>query len=535
MHQRLCLLVRAMTLRLDSDTVNIEEPLEETTRETAQETSLRHPVDDETPRGENCTIPGFHNVPPAAPWLQSASSKPRRSKELPVLERHDLFASTVMLGADRFQVSRSQFSEAAQASIQSWPGVSGSLSSRDQSGSISARDTSALRTPRPGTWGGSGSQYLAPTAWRAPKSARINRDMDSSSMLERSSLLDSRTDLMSIDSSRRGAPSVVSCGVPVHISRLHRVDGIPDRETGRRAGHKGAHGESDIRIFIRLPGGSRFALWVPPDIVVGPLDPPSEGSSESLPSFLRRFTKSEEGSLGDGRLTPLRSLLAQRSEGSDQFKDTSLFEGNVPFSLDMIGTQSEVSSDESPRKQQSSLKNLIEAATGIDAKRQRLVIGRRGPLEDPKKPIHTYDIGHGATLYLSIKNAGTRAEVQFLASPALKQSHDVHTPWEHMERFMRSTATVGNRVAKDVVEPLPDWRVSFERRALAPLEYPSEMYYKDYTFLRDNHIFDLTGRIRKRFEDKPAAASKRMTEEQRQHENAALRVMRKSVLEQAVY
>merc|ERR1719230_1883766 len=100
-----------------------------------------------------------------------------------------------------------------------------------------------------------------------------------------------------------------------------------------------------------------------------------------------------------------------------------------------------------------SVKDLIEAATGIPADVQKLTFGRRGPLEDPKKQLHRCDIGHGALLYLSIKKTGTCEEGQFLASPALRKHYNVNQPWESIDDFLKSRTTVGSRSANQVLEP----------------------------------------------------------------------------------
>lgn len=105
---------------------------------------------------------------------------------------------------------------------------------------------------------------------------------------------------------------------------------------------------------------------------------------------------------------------------------------------------------------------------------------------------------------MSIKNAGTREEVQFLASPALKTATDMHAPMNRMADFKRSKTAYGGRMPKEIVEALPDWHVSMAHKPKEVLVSTSEAYYQDYMFMRDNNIFDLTGRIRKRF-----ASSKR--------------------------
>lgn len=196
----------------------------------------------------------------------------------------------------------------------------------------------------------------------------------------------------------------------------------------------------------------------------------------------------------EGRHSPVRALLTQQAEGV--LSPLSRQNSADRSSFDMFGGQSEISDFSI---QHSSLKDLIEAATGVPAQCQKLVIGRRGMLVDAKKSLYQYDVGHGALVYLSIRNAGTRNDVRFLASPRLKEETDMHGPMNQIGHFMKSKTMMGTKVAKEIVEPLHMWHVSLAHEPSVAMSRSSEMYYQDYTFLRDNHIFDLAGRIRKKF------------------------------------
>lgn len=448
------------------------------------------------------TLP-LRAVPPTKARLRDGSreaskdASKERPESPPLLERHDLFASTVLLAGSRFPCNPHVSED--------WPGSS-TMNSTMRSVSSNA-PMSARGAPRQHaqTWGGGRETWGgAPTAWRpAPLSARNNRE----GSLEGPCLRDSRTDLISSNSQKTNKTDGRQSCVPIRPWLLPRDDGIPCAVTGRRAGQKGTAGEIHIRIFIRLPGGNRFALWVPPDMLVGPLSATSEAQTKEPHPISAIFAagstpgsalmdSSSSSTKGDGRLTPLRALLAGQAEDR---------------SLDMFGEDEDLIGEISEASPvQGSLKDLIEAATGIPAESQKLVVGLRGPLWDANKQLCTYDVGHGAQLHLSIKHDGSRKDVQFLATPRLKQlhaeSHDSSSLYDHMDTFMKSKSTCGSRVAKDLVEPLPDWHVSMEHEAKGSTSRSSELYYQDYTYLRDNHIFDLAGRIRKRFRALPRVA-----------------------------
>jgi len=210
----------------------------------------------------------------------------------------------------------------------------------------------------------------------------------------------------------------------------------------------------------------------------------------------------------DGRLTPVRALLAQTAES--HYGD---------HGIDVFGEDDDLEVSQASLVH-GSLKDLIEAATGIPAKLQKLVVGLRGQLQDANKPICMYDVGHGAQLHLSIKHTGSRKEVQHLACAALKEhhakSHDSGFLYDNMDQFMKSNASSGSRAAKDLVEPLPDWHVSMTHEPKSVTARSSELYYQDYTYLRDNHIFDLAGRIRKRFRALPRVAKSAAAPEHQQ-------------------
>jgi len=487
--------------------------------------------------------------------VRLASNPPRLDQDDDdslLLERHHLFASTVKLAGHRFSCETSRVS-------QDWPAAS---TFSEPSAPLSARATLSHTYHGAGEGNSWGS---AATAWRPPpKSARTSRECGSqgsptseqnsktfeanfgsiASLASLAQTFDSKTDLLSTKSS--GNRSHVSrIGVPIRHWLLPRQDAIPSAVTGRRRDAGGQFSETadpDIRIFIRLPGGNRFAVWVPPDMPVGPL-PTSESvedgdlsgsfqpriGEESLitsgsnvvdtsqverrgfspcSSTGEHFSSNIMDTLGslssrsrkaDGNLTPVRALLA-RTADSHYAELSDMFGGDDDFEISQASLV------------HGSLKDLIEAATGIPAKLQKLVVGTRGPLKDADKPICMYDVGHGAQLHLSIKHTGSRKAVQHLACTALKEqyakSHDSGFLYENMGQFMKSNAMSqnGSRAAKDLVEPLPDWHVSMTHEPKSAMAISSELYYQDYTFLRDNHIFDLAGRIRQRFKALPRVA-----------------------------
>jgi hypothetical protein len=210
----------------------------------------------------------------------------------------------------------------------------------------------------------------------------------------------------------------------------------------------------------------------------------------------------EEGVQDTGRLTPVRALLAQQMASRNGEPEACLDHQDAMFGLNSESSDNSI--------QDVSLKGLIEAATGIPAQRQQIVASCRGPLQVAIRSLYEYDIGHGSTLLLSVKSTGTRQDVQFLASPALKREFDTHHSdfiFKHMSDFMNSKVTLGSREAKDLLEPLPDWSTSFPpaHRGVG-IETPSDIMFQDYSFLTDNNIFDLTGRIRKQFHSLPRVA-----------------------------
>lgn len=403
-------------------------------------------------------------LPIICPEEQRETTAVYEREKTPIIDRHDLFASTVRLACDRVPAGRRPFEDWTS------PDIATLRNSKNES--CSSRLGSARAHPA-GT---------APTAWRKPFSARNHRDHDWTAST--TSLGISRTDISN--------GSMGSYGVPIRHWRLPRQDAIPCRITGRRAGHGG---DDCIRIFVRLPGGGRFGLWVPPHIPVGPLQPVSFHAliSDEL---------ARPAAEGTGRLTPVKALLTQRLYGTDGIDTLMETEGIVEHSATFSGLRSE--SIESSVVC-NSLKGLIEAVSGVPADKQRLVVGCRGPLEDVTRPIHKYDIGHGATLFLSIKNHGTRQDVRFLSSPALKKEFDAHhadSIYAHMEEFAKSKIMIGGREAKDIVELLPEWQDVLVKEH-PRVENSGEIMFQDYMFLQDNHIFDKAARIRKKFFSAP--------------------------------
>lgn len=156
---------------------------------------------------------------------------------------------------------------------------------------------------------------------------------------------------------------------------------------------------------------------------------------------------------------------------------------------------------------ETTLKGLVEAATGVAASRQKIVFGRIGPLDDDAKALCDYDVGHGALLYLSVRpalNSKNKKTLEHLASPRLASSQEPGIILERIGKFVNGK--VGSKKGKDLVrlEVLPDWKRP--RPTAVEVEWPHEQAYYDYSLMRDNSFFDLTGRVRRRFRDIPRAA-----------------------------
>lgn len=273
-----------------------------------------------------------------------------------------------------------------------------------------------------------------------------------------------------------------SSGVPIRPWLLPRDDPVPCRNTGKRVL---CTQDEMIRIFIRMPGkGGRIAVMVHPNWPVCP--PSGADASES-----------------DGRLSPVRELMRQRKENESSMLDSQV--GVWDVDDEDVGPATLAIRENLPLPVASepteSLKGVIERATGIPAVQQKLVFGRSGPLEQEGRTLCDYDIGHGALLYLSIRAApGMKKDQRFLASPALASASGAAAAAGRLGAFVkrrRGASKEAKPKKEDMVVPLPDWR---NGDALVPnVEGPSGTLTYNYMGLRDNGIFDLTDRVRRRF------------------------------------
>lgn len=391
------------------------------------------------------------------------------SPRVPVLDRHDDFASTVPLAATRVGV-RQRIPLGGQ---QAWPFGHGSPSL------VASLQESSQRSYGPAL-----SSTARASSWSSHASLR----------------------------------SVRSCGVPIRPELLPRQDPVPVRNTGRRSL---AAPDELIRIFFRLPGEGRIALWVPPDIQVGP-------HRQGVQDCFTEYWGEDAEALGplaqrqcpeQGRLTPVRALLAKQSRslfschlgGSDDHDGAEATHqssaATLPAATEDTSKVLSASSSRlhlSPGLEKETLKGLLEAATGVPVARQKLVFGLAGQLDVDSKALCEYNIGHGATILMSVKpeKAKGRKEPQFLASPKLASLQEPGFILDRVSKFVKGK--VGPKKGQDLVEVLPDW----QRPRPPPLkvEAPQEQPVYDYGNLHDNFIFDLTGRIRKRFQKLPRIA-----------------------------
>jgi len=285
-----------------------------------------------------------------------------------------------------------------------------------------------------------------------------------------------------------------SCGVAVRHGNLPRQDTIPCRITGKRFN---CAQDSRIRIFVKLPGNGRVALWVSPSTPVGPIIRKRSNPYERFPE--------DRPSDTNGRLTPLRSLLTeQMGPMTDEFDSTVL------SWLPEEGTKGSFlrsTSYSSTLQPEDSLKGLLEAATGVPVAEQKLVFGRVGALDDDERFICEYDVGHGALIYLSVKpsKASPRKDgPKFLATAALAAERNPRALLDRVARFVKEGK--GSKNGMEIVEHLPDWQKKKADCMEVKVEWPHEQPYHDYMSLPDNNIFDLTGRVRKRFQEIPQTA-----------------------------
>lgn len=313
--------------------------------------------------------------------------------------------------------------------------------------------------------------------------------------------------------------------MPVRPWMLPRQDTVPDRNSGKRSI---CAPDRRIRIFVRIAGrGGRIALWVHPDIPIGPLPPGprnrftdiwGESADERGPCAGRAVS-------ADGRLTPFRKLLAERDdqrrhelqeldEGGEEYVDGFQIAGlpsEEPMSsLTFAGTSTFFagrSTFATETNAEGSLKELLEAITGVPVPQQKLTCGRVGRLDDHRRVLCEYDIGHGALLFLSARpERGQRNQQRFLASPARVQEQVSAFSFDTVNSFVSNK--VGPKKGSDLVESLPDWRDSVTKPAPPSVECPQEPYYR--TFINAIHgkrMYDTSDAIRGRFPQTQRAAT----------------------------
>eukprot|EP00930_Biecheleria_cincta_P015843 TRINITY_DN13075_c0_g1_i1.p1 TRINITY_DN13075_c0_g1~~TRINITY_DN13075_c0_g1_i1.p1 ORF type:complete len:492 (-),score=72.51 TRINITY_DN13075_c0_g1_i1:21-1496(-) len=447
------------------------------------------------------TLPGAENqLSEAVVYRHGALAGAENQLCEPAVDRHDAFSSVVRLASERFEITHAP---AVSSMLKdSWPYAMRQLSAQQE-------DTvSSLPSTAP---------WSALPAVRAPHSARSSRGPRSArSAMSAMSARSSRRSLISPRSVQSaptgtGGMSEMSMysstrrksGVAIWPGRLPRQDAIPVRVTGRRTL---AAPDERIRIFVRVPKG-RLAFWVPPDIPVGP--------AAHAETEIKDDT---------GRLTPFRALLTKKGnglymEGAEGIGASTAVLSDVT-SLPQMSPIGSTAKLEQASHVESSLKDLVEAVTGIPAQEQKLA-GPYGPLDKPSKILCDLDIGHGALLFLSLRKdyksrSLERRHRKHGSSPRKQNAYaDILQSvkiFDKARKFMKRE--IGSKMGKEFVEVLPDWQRAGESELV--VEWPGEQQWFDYTGLPDNNIFDVVGTIRKRFTELPrisaAAAAVKQTQ-----------------------
>jgi len=408
----------------------------------------------------------------------------RWSDELHI-DRHESFSNTVTLAGQRHEVQKRGLNTVPPLLLSSLePGTTLDLS----------QATWAEASRNASKFHGSGSRaFGSDNSWTSPRSTGAKWSHAS-------------TRSMSSRTSRS------TCGVALRVDLLSKQDTIPDRNSGKRV--RGVM-DTQIRLFIRLPGKGRLAVWVPPDL---PLGPPREsegtcvftkfwGADAELRGPFAGKVKKEDG----GRVSPLRGLMAQTMLGGEHM-DSTAFLGSLPSEISKMAPSTTMS----PEAIQclGSLKGLLAAATGVEPEKQKLTFRGVGALEDDSKPLFAFGVGHGALLLLSVRPGKfKRQEVKLLATKGLADSLEANKIAGNVEAFLETE--VSGVLGKDLVEHLPSWVRPKPKELHEIVEWPHENLYHDFTALPDNNIFDLTGRVRKKFNRLPrlakaSAASRKM-------------------------
>jgi len=308
--------------------------------------------------------------------------------------------------------------------------------------------------------------------------------------------------------------------VPVRPWMLPRQDAVPDRSSGKRSI---CAPDRRIRIFIRCAGkGGRFALWVHPDIPVGPPPPGPRNRFTDIwgEDADERGPCAGRAASADGRMTPFRKLLAERDEqrqrhelGEDTEEDMDGFQiaggpsedptSTWTFGASTFGYGSTFATEAGA---EGSLKEMIEAITGVPVPRQKLTCGRVGRLDDHTRVLCEYDIGHGALLFLSVRpERGEKSQQQFLASPARVREQASAFSFDAVNTFLDKKG--GSKKGSDLVESLPDWVDSVTKPPPPQVECPQEPYYRTFTSaIHGQRMYDTSDTIRGRFPQTQRAA-----------------------------
>lgn len=328
--------------------------------------------------------------------------------------------------------------------------------------------------------------------------------------------------------SRSTCRSARSCGVAVRPWAMPRQDTLPCRNSGKR--HLSAR-DTKIRIFIRLAGkGGRLALWIYPDTLVGPQ---SKGPQNRFTEIWGHDAEErgpyagKSGQDGDGRLTPFRALLAERQQQEQMQQQQQREFGHAAadnIGPEVVAEQAKNDMEVSPafsmvqdvsrtftldsccagsscEGEQLSLKELITAATGISVPQQKLMFGRAGLLDGHARAVCEYDIGHGATLLLSVRNMpGERREQMFLAGPGRAKEQQTVFDFETVQQFMQSK--VGPNRGKDLAECLPDWQDTIKKPLPPAVECPQEPYFRRFSaVMKGQEQYNTSDSLRGRFRE----------------------------------
>mmetsp|Transcript_15768 Transcript_15768/g.34608 ORF Transcript_15768/g.34608 Transcript_15768/m.34608 type:complete len:517 (-) Transcript_15768:104-1654(-) len=182
-----------------------------------------------------------------------------------------------------------------------------------------------------------------------------------------------------------------------------------------------------IHVYVTMVHSDRIVLKVHPRARVGPV--PHREDENKCP-FKRLWGLEEESK---GVLLMGSSMESEPDAGSAPSRmslpkpnhfpkfESKLLDILTPEEQRLLAeAKANPSSSASPRDRASkSLKELVEAATGVPVKDQKLVFNQRGPLDDHSRRLDEVGIVHGAQLRLTVKTGSLlhRAGVIPASSP----------------------------------------------------------------------------------------------------------------------